>query len=74
MSLLSMAKAAMPWPTGEPVLGDGFVVIPVEARDALVELADAARSFVATTSYYRQRKESRPEFEEFTLALERLQR
>ena len=34
-------------------------------RDAL----DKGREFVATTSYFRQRKESRPEFEAFAFAL-----
>lgn len=33
------------------------------------EIVEAAREFVATTSYYRQRKESRAEFERLAYAL-----
>lgn len=35
----------------------------------LHEVVQAAREFVATTSYYRQRKESRAEFERLAFAL-----
>ena len=33
------------------------------------EIVQAAREFVSTTSFYRQRKESRPEFERLAFAL-----
>lgn len=39
---------------------------------ALVDVAEAAEAFVATTSYFRQVKASRPEFEKLAVALMQL--
>jgi len=48
------------------------IVLLRNNADDLIAVAEAAKAFVATTSYYSQVKASRPEFEALALSLLRL--
>jgi hypothetical protein len=42
---------------------------PRKRLEALLEVAEAAKAFVSTTSYFRQPRSSRAEFEALAIAL-----